>query len=133
MRFEGVFQAEEQVDPAILEYRIPKMILQPLVENAITHGLEPKGEDGLLILGGSLLEDGHIRLWVEDNGVGIGEEQLSRFLTVISGEAKMESDSIGVENVVNRLRLLYGERCRLQMDSKEGIGTRVVLEIPGRM
>lgn len=133
MRFEGVFQAEEQVDPAILEYRIPKMILQPLVENAITHGLEPKGEDGLLILGGSLLEDGHIRLWVEDNGVGIGEEQLSRFRTVISGEAKMESDSIGVENVVNRLRLLYGERCRLQIDSKEGIGTRVVLEIPGRM
>ena len=52
---------------------------------------------------------------------------------MISGEAKMESDSIGVENVVNRLRLLYGERCRLQMDSKEGIGTRVVLEIPGRM
>ena len=65
--------------------------------------------------------------------MGIGEEQLSRFRTVISGEAKMESDSIGVENVVNRLRLLYGERCRLQMDSKEGIGTRVVLEIPGRM
>ena len=116
-----------------MELKIPKMILQPLVENAITHGLEPRGEGGILTLGGALGKDGQVKLWVEDNGVGMPREQLEWFQAVISDSGKMESDSIGVENVVNRLRLLYGERCRLQMDSKEGIGTRVVLEIPGRM
>ena len=130
MRFEGMFRVEYRLSLEMLDWKIPKMILQPLVENAITHGLEPRGEGGVLILGGDLEKEGQIRLWVEDNGVGIPQKQLERFRTVISGGARMESDSIGVENVVNRLRLLYGDACGIRIESEEGKGTCVELEIP---
>ena len=59
-----------------MELKIPKMILQPLVENIITHGLEPRGEGGILTLGGALGKDGQVKLWVEDNGAEMPREQL---------------------------------------------------------
>ena len=101
-----------------MELKIPKMILQPLVENAITHGLEPRGEGGSLTLGGALGKDGQVKLWVEDNGVGMPREQLEWFQAVISDSGKMESDSIG------------GDGCGVQIQSEEGKGTRVELNLP---
>lgn len=130
MRFEGMFEVQYQIAPALLDCRIPKMILQPLVENAITHGLEPKGSDGLLILGGLLKKDEKICLWVEDNGVGMQEDQQEYFQKLIDKYTYIKTDSIGIENVVNRLQLLYGAGCAIRLNSRAGYGTRIELEIP---
>ena len=130
MRFEGKFKVQYQIDPVLMGCQIPKMILQPLVENVITHGLEPKGTDGLLLLGGALRENKRICLWVEDNGVGMKEEQQAYFQELINKHTYIKTDSIGIENVVNRLQLLYGDGCAIRLDSRVGCGTRVELEIP---
>lgn len=110
--------------------RIPKMVLQPLIENAITHGLEDRARGGLLKIGGSFDSDGMTLLWVEDNGTGMNEEQLSRLRSVIAKEETFRSESIGFENVVYRVKLLYGKRCRITVESAPSRGTRIELRIP---
>ena len=104
-------------------YYMPKLILQPLVENAIEHGLDVK-EDGKKEL--------RIRVWerpdtmaftVIDNGVGMDEETLQKL-------EKTHATGYGVNNVNDRLILLYGEKSRLRMKSRIGVGTVVRIEIP---
>ena len=114
----------------MLQNRIPKMVLQPLIENAITHGLEDRARGGLLKIGGSFDSDGMTLLWVEDNGTGMNEEQLSRLRSVIAKEETFRSESIGFENVVYRVKLLYGKRCRITVESAPSRGTRIELRIP---
>ena len=129
-RFYQKFTAEYDFDDTVLQNRIPKMVLQPLIENAITHGLEDRAQGGLLKIGGSFDADGMTLLWVEDNGKGMNEEQLSRLREVIAQEGTFRSESIGFENVVYRIKLLYGKRCRITVESAPDQGTRIELRIP---
>jgi len=130
IRFYDKFRVEYNFDDTVLQNRIPKMVLQPLIENAITHGLEESTRNGLLKIGGSLQSDATTLLWVEDNGIGMDAQQLDRLRGVIEQEGTFRSESIGFENVVNRIKLLYGERCGISVDSSPGRGTRVELRIP---
>lgn len=117
------FQVEYQVDPFLETYQMPKLILQPLVENAINHGLDVKeeGEKKLLI---ACRDEGDEILWVvEDNGVGMDE-------TNINNLVKTQTTGYGVKNVNDRLVVLYGERYGLQITSKLGVGTKVEVRIP---
>jgi two-component system LytT family sensor kinase len=109
----------KHIDDAALEAFVPSMLLQPMVENCLKHGLAPK-------LGGGKIElrttssDGRLRIEIEDNGVGISEEKLPHVYV----------EGIGLSNVRERLRVLYGTDFNLDIESRPGEGTVIRIEIP---
>jgi two-component system LytT family sensor kinase len=119
IRFGDKLRFDKQVDPEALDRLVPSMILQPLVENSVRHGLSRKIEGGTIRLRASL-RNGRLHLLVEDDGVGIPEERLASLL----------ESGIGVSNVNERLKVLFGSDYRMCIESKPGQGTRVEIEIP---
>ena len=109
----------QQIDYAALEAFVPSMLLQPIVENCLKHGLAPK-------IGGGKIElrttntDGRLRIEIEDNGVGISEEKLPHVYV----------EGIGLSNVRERLRVLYGTDFQLDIQSRPDEGTVIRIEIP---
>ena len=120
------FDVEFHVDESIGQYTSLNLMLQPLIENAIAHGIDVKPEGrGKLVITGK--EEGDlIILTVEDNGVGMSDEQAARILTE-------ESKGYGVRNVNERIKLYYGEQYSLQIESRIGEGTRARIRIPKRL
>ncbi len=119
VRFGDKLRFEKQVEAETLDKLVPSMLLQPLVENCIRHGLSGKLEGGKIrVL--SQMVDGRLRLAVEDDGVGIPEARLATLL----------DQGIGVSNVNERLKVLFGNEYRMYVDSKPGSGTRIEIEIP---
>jgi two-component system LytT family sensor kinase len=119
VRFGDKLRFDKDIDPATLDWSIPSMILQPIVENSIKHGLASK------IGGGSVriktwLEGGKLSILIEDDGVGIAESKLDHLF----------ESGIGVSNVNERLRVLFGPHYRMAIESRPGAGTQTLLEIP---
>ena len=108
---------------------VPALILQPLVENAIFHGLEAK-EDADMIVIASTLKDGELLLSVTDDGAGIDREKLEQVRARYSRPRVRGASSIGMANVHNRIRLNYGEGYGLFVESAPGIGTTATLRMP---
>lgn len=108
-----------EIDPATLDLLVPSMLLQPLVENSIRHGLSSKIDGGTIRVR-SRLNDGRLQIMVEDDGVGIPEEKLARLF----------EQGIGVSNVNERLKVLFGEDYKMWIDSRLGEGTSTGIEIP---
>ena len=119
-----------QIPEGMKAYLVPKLILQPLVENAILHGIEPKKEGGRILISGYENETCFFLL-VADNGEGIPEEEKERLLDELRFH-KDESESIGVRNVDRRIRLHYGEEYGLDIKSKWKEETVITLCIPKR-
>ena len=116
-------QVVKELDPASLDVMVPSMLLQPLVENSIKHGLSSKIEGGSIYLR-SQLNGGHVIVEVEDDGVGMASAQLLERPTGL-GEG-----GIGMANVAERLKVLYGDTARMTIDSRNGTGTLVRLTLP---
>ena len=113
----------------VLKMRVPRLSLQPLVENAISHGLRNKrGEKNIGIRAHKT--DTEILLIIEDNGVGMSEEMLERVRTMDSEQALSTGTSIGLINIAARLKLLFGREYGLEVESGEQEGTTVTLHIP---
>jgi two-component system sensor histidine kinase LytS len=121
VRFGSRLAVDIDIDPALEQAQIPPLTLQPLVENALDHGLFPKISDCRLTINGRLTEEG-IVLCIQDNGVGIAPQKLAGLMT--------ESDRIGVTNVSQRLRSLYGEPYGLSIASQPDAGTQASIRIP---
>ncbi|MBB6733307.1 cache domain-containing sensor histidine kinase [Cohnella zeiphila] len=123
------------VPEPLLERKVLKLILQPLVENAVQHGIEPKTEPGQVSVTASL-EDGKLRLTVADDGVGIPTDRLMELQWQLesSGEAPRSSSAgsggIGLLNVKERLWLAYREEASFRLESAEGKGTAIELTLP---
>ena len=121
--------------PVYLDFNLPCLILQPLVENAIKHGVLPKESGGTIEIGAAP-HGQNVRLYVYDNGVGIPKDKLDRLLTeeeAPSADMDPESEgrkSVGLQNVHKRLLAYYGERSGLQITSSENAWTMVFFEIP---
>lgn len=117
------FQVVEDIDDRLLDYQVPKLILQPLVENAIDHGLDisEKEEKMLWITIGQ--EEDCLCLSVRDNGCGMTQEKADQIITY-------QSSGYGVRNVNDRIVLLYGDAYRLKIESSEDDGTCVRIRIP---
>jgi len=113
----------KELDPASLDVLVPGMLLQPLVENSIKHGLSAKIDGGSITLR-SRVADGTLHIEVEDDGVGMGAANLLERPTGFGGTG------IGMANVAERLKVLYGDAARMTIDSHEGKGTAVKLHIP---
>lgn len=118
------------VEDSMLNHYIPKLILQPMIENAMVHGLEKKPGDGNVIITGR--EEGEeLTFIVEDDGVGIPEERL-RCILDESDAPKDGTSSIGLINVSRRLQLYYGEKYGVRIESALNSGTRVSITVPKR-
>ena len=116
-------QVIKQLEPASLDVMVPSMLLQPLVENSIKHGLSSKIEGGSIYLR-SRLSDSRVVIEVEDNGMGMGAAQ---FIEPPSG---LGGTGIGMANVAERLKVLYGDNAKMTIDSFEGKGTLVRIRLP---
>jgi two-component system, LytTR family, sensor kinase len=112
----------KELDPASLDVVVPSMLLQPLIENSIKHGLAPKVEGGSIYLR-SRLTDSRLVIEVEDDGVGMGGAQLEESST-------WPGMGIGMANIAERLQVLYGDTARMTIDSHEGKGTIVRIRLP---
>lgn len=111
----------------ILKYQIPKLTLQPLVENAIYHGLRQKEEKGMIEVKG-YLKDGIINIEVIDDGVGMTDELIERVLH--RPQKNKKNMDFGIYNVNSRLKLLYGEKFGLTIESRVGEYTKVIVRLP---
>ncbi len=120
VRFGDKLRVVKQIDPSTLDIPIPSMLLQPLIENSIKHGLADKVSGGTITLR-ARPKDGRLTLEVEDDGVGISEAEFATLL----------NKGIGVTNVKERLKVLYGQDFRMLIDSQPGRGTRIEIEVPG--
>jgi len=112
-------QVRKEIEPGTLEMAVPSMLLQPLVENAIRHGVGPKIDGGTITLR-AVPRDGRLIIEVIDDGVGIPEAKRSGVF----------DSGIGISNVRERLKVLYGQDFSMQIDSTPGQGTAIHLEIP---
>jgi len=112
----------KELDPASLDVVVPSMLLQPLVENSIKHGLAPKVEGGSIYLR-SRVHDSKLIIEVEDDGVGMGGARLEE-------SSNWPGMGIGMANVSERLHVLYGDTARMTIDSREGKGTLVRIRLP---
>ena len=112
-------QIFKQIDEHSLEAFVPSMLLQPIVENSIKHGLSPRLEGGVIHIRTARL-NGRVVIEVRDNGIGISEDRISQIYHT----------GIGISNVMERLRVLYGEDFVLQVNSKLGEGVSVRIEVP---
>jgi two-component system LytT family sensor kinase len=114
-------RVEKDIDPRTLEVMVPSILLQPLIENSIKHGLEPRLNGGTVTLR-SRLEGGRVLIEVADDGVGMGDRPNTGLRRTGAG--------IGMKNVQERLEVLYGNQARFEVVSNPGRGTQVSIEIP---
>jgi len=116
------------VDPAALKVVIPKMVFLPIVENASIHGIEPMKEGGQIEIGIRLTFT-YLEFSVRDNGAGMQPEQVRRIYGYLEKDEGL-GERIGLQNVIYRLKMLYGERVGLFIDSAPGKGTFVRISLP---
>lgn len=117
-------------DINIEEFFIPKLILQPLVENAIIHGLEPKKSPCNIIMNMEVISK-YILIEITDDGIGIEKEKLELLQNRLNRDVIDDtSQSIGLLNVSNRIRLMFGENGKVILQSQINIGTKVIVKIP---
>jgi len=117
-------RVEKEIDPRTLSVLVPSILLQPLIENSIKHGLEPRLNGGTVTLR-SRLEGDRVLIEVADDGVGIGNRPASALRRTGAG--------IGMKNVQERLDVLYGSQARFSIVSRPGRGTLVSIELPANL
>lgn len=126
---------EIHMAPELTDIRIPKLLIQPLVENAIQHGIEPKIKGGSIELNiQQMVRDTELvlQIQVKDNGEGMTEEQVRQVKASLreSRSLRTNGSGIGLSNVNSRIQLYYGDRCELTLSSGKGTGTEVSLYLP---
>lgn len=125
----------KDLDSETLDVIVPSMMLQPIVENAIKHGLAPKIEGGKITVRSRLKSEHRVRIDIEDDGVGMaavngrfGERR--RYTREDADGTELHTDGIGMHNVAERLRVLYGTNAHMTVQSSPGQGTRISIELP---
>jgi two-component system sensor histidine kinase YesM len=132
MRYQDILDYKIQVDENVANYTILKLILQPLVENALYHGIKNKRQGGTIIVRAKPKNENEVQLEVEDNGIGFTTEKLAQLQEELeddSGDIKLES-GFGIGNVNKRIRLYYGKQYGISVKSEYHTGTCVTLIIP---
>ena len=123
VRFGEKLRVVKEIADETLPVVVPSMMLQPLIENSIKHGLEPRIGGGTVTLRSRILSDGRLLIEVEDDGIGVDSE------TEVRGAAR-EGSGIGMRNVRERMEVLYGSEAEVEMVSRPGRGTKVTLVMP---
>lgn len=133
MRYKDQLEYEIDIDEDIMKKEIVKLVIQPLVENSIYHGIKYLDGKGMIWITGGIVGD-DIVLSVRDNGVGIGKDTITK---IFEGEMEKKSEGrnrnhVGIYNVHNRLQLHYGKKYGLSYRSAPGLGTTVFITIPNQ-
>jgi len=115
-------RVEKEIDPETLDVLVPSILLQPLIENSIKHGLEPRIHGGTVTVRSRIAGD-CVHIEVADDGIGIGSRPVSKL-------RRSSGAGIGIKNVQERLEVLYGNRAHFEVVSNPGRGTLVTIEIP---
>ena len=131
MRFKNKFDYEFDIAEDVLELPSLKLMLQPLVENAIYHGMEFMDGDGLIMVK-AWQEENELYLSVADNGLGMTEDKVETILTGKSASGNGRGSGIGVKNVNERIKLYFGEAYGLTIDSEPDEGTTVIIHLPAK-
>jgi sensor histidine kinase YesM len=129
LRFGERYRFELSVDEEVLRVETPALLLQPLVENAVTHGLRDREEGGEVRIA-ARLEGEYALLSVEDTGDGMSEEEISRVTREGSSDEGIYEGGIGLRNVIRRVALATGGRGRVELESSPGAGTSVRIVLP---
>ncbi|AGX06455.1 hypothetical protein B14911_03504 [Bacillus sp. NRRL B-14911] len=130
IRFQDKIHYSMQIDEAAKNCLVPKLILQPIVENAMIHGLEKKLENGYLLIKGYVKND-LLHIQIIDNGVGMDERTMSALLKgVYVNRDENKGTGNGILNVQNRIKLLFGREYGLNIDSNENVGSVFELTLP---
>jgi two-component system sensor histidine kinase YesM len=124
-RFEGKYDFEFDIAPETLSCEILRLTLQPIVENAILHGLSEYSENCKIVVK-AYISDGYLYIKITDNGVGISAADLERLMYNIKNG---EGESIGLKNVYKRLKLVWDDEADLNIESKLMKGTTVTIKI----
>jgi len=135
MRYHDILDFKIEVDQDVAENTILKLILQPLVENALYHGIKNKRQGGTISVRARRNGEAEVLLEVEDDGIGFTPDKLAQLRAELdddSGDIKVES-GYGIGNVNNRIRLYYGKQYGLSIKSEYTTGTCVTLVIPAKM
>jgi two-component system sensor histidine kinase YesM len=125
-RYQDRMDYEVKIPESLYEYAIPKLTLQPLVENSIYHGIKLQREKGIINVSAMDLGD-KIELIVKDNGAGMSQERLEEMRKAIETGEKV---GFGLRTVHERMQLLFGEEYGLTISSTEGVGTTITAVIP---
>ena len=128
IRYKSTFSVAFDVDPSVYSYCIVKLVLQPLLENAINYGVEGMDDNGEIRVTGNV-ENGTVVLSVSDNGFGMSEEQVRLVLTD-SSRIRKHGSGVGLVNVNNRIQILFGKEYGLKIKSEPDEGTTVSIRIP---
>ena len=136
-RFDDRITLIKEIDPTVLYLPIPRLLIQPLIENAVQHGIENVRSNGVITLTAKINED-NITIEVIDNGSGISNEDLIRLnkglemdnATYFKTFGSKKSKSIGIENVNRRIKLFYGDKYGVKIESKQHIYTKVSVILP---
>lgn len=126
IRYGDIFDVDYQVDEESGSQKVLKLILQPLVENSLYHGIKPKGEKGLITVKARYTPE-FIELTVADDGMGIPAAKVE---AIMNESRTAPPSSFGLRGTIERLRIFYGIEDILRIESKEGAGTRIIITIP---
>jgi two-component system LytT family sensor kinase len=130
VRFGEKLRVVKEIAEDTLPVVVPSMLLQPLIENSIKHGLEPRIGGGTVTLRSRLLSDGRLMLEIEDDGIGMEADESAGVLSEISWNSSANGTGIGMRNVRERMEVLYGKQAEVDIVSRPGRGTKVTLVMP---
>jgi two-component system sensor histidine kinase YesM len=130
LRYGDIFKVQWEIDENIKEYSIIKICLQPIIENAVYHGIKPKGMEGLLTIHGEILQNEEIVFTVSDNGVGMNHTRMEEISQKLNGRLNQMEDHIGIYNVNQRIKIVFGTEYGVSIKSEEMQGTEVLIKIP---
>lgn len=131
VRYQDILDYEINIPQSLGKYLIPKITLQPLIENALYHGIKNKRGKGKIVISGREEEDKCV-LIVEDNGIGMTEDRLQQVIECMNGNGLTKNDFYGLYNVNERIQLKFGENYGIGLHSIFGEGTRVEVCLPKR-
>lgn len=126
-RYYDKFKVKFEIEEDILEYKILKFLVQPIVENSIIHGITPITEQGLIVIRGFRC-DGFLKITVTDNGIGIPDDKLSTLFNMEN--EKLKFSGIGINNVNDRIKMNFGETYGLHIESVSNLYTAIELTLP---
>lgn len=129
-RYRDILSYDIEIDPSLYSYMIPKMTLQPLVENALYHGIKNKRTMGHLVITGRMEQGALLIFEVKDDGAGMSRENLQKLREEIQRRSSETEQGYGMANVNERIRMNYGKQYGLSIDSFLGKGTTVTIRIP---
>lgn len=132
LRYDFIVQLSINMPEIVYAQEIPKMSLQPIVENAICHGIEELSEDATIYMK-AIMEDGYYMIEITDSGKGMNEEQVDILMQKINGEIEVHGGSgngIGLKNVQDRIQLSFGEQYGIKIVSKQDCFTKIIVALP---